>query len=154
MLTVRDRLGRFTGAVWQLLLVSIAVLPACSTSAVAQPSSLVVSVAASVSDAIEEIAVLYRSSTGVTVAVNAGGSNMLAAMSAHSRSAITVTRSWGCTFRQTRMALRAPGASSLSKVVNISLLFLIRSSLLPRPKAQQPSRQPCTRRLSSGRRSC
>ena len=78
MLTVRDRLGRFTATARQLLLVTIAVLPACSTSAVAEPSNLVVSVAASVSDALEEIAILYRSATGVTVAVNAGGSNMLA----------------------------------------------------------------------------
>jgi molybdate transport system substrate-binding protein len=39
---------------------------------------LVVSVAASVYDALEEIAGLYRARTGVTVALNAGGSNTLA----------------------------------------------------------------------------
>jgi molybdate transport system substrate-binding protein len=44
----------------------------------AQPSGLVVSVAASVYDALEEIAGLYRATTGVTVALNAGGSNTLA----------------------------------------------------------------------------
>ena len=44
----------------------------------AQPPGLVVSVAASVYDALEEIAGLYRATTGVTVALNAGGSNTLA----------------------------------------------------------------------------
>jgi molybdate transport system substrate-binding protein len=39
---------------------------------------LVVSVAASVSDALDEIGRLYRAATGVTVALNAGGSNTLA----------------------------------------------------------------------------
>jgi hypothetical protein len=39
---------------------------------------LVVSVAASVYDALDEIAGLYRATTGVTVALNAGGSNTLA----------------------------------------------------------------------------
>lgn len=77
MSTVRDTLARFNTNVRQLLLVT-ALLPLFSTCAVAQPQRLVVSVAASVSDAMEEIAGLYRSSTGVTVAVNAGGSNTLA----------------------------------------------------------------------------
>jgi molybdate transport system substrate-binding protein len=62
----------------KLLAVGITVLAAGSTPVAAQPPGLVVSVAASVSDALEEIAGLYRAATGVTVAVNAGGSNMLA----------------------------------------------------------------------------
>lgn len=53
-------------------------LAAFSTPVAAQPPGLVVSVAASVSDALDEIAGLYRVATGVTVAVNAGGSNTLA----------------------------------------------------------------------------
>ena len=57
---------------------AIAVLAAFSTFAAAQPPVLVVSVAASVYDALEEIAGLYRAATGVTVALNAGGSNTLA----------------------------------------------------------------------------
>jgi len=62
----------------QLSAVGITVLAAFSTPVAAQPPGLVVSVAASVNDALEEIAGLYRATTGVTVAVNAGGSNMLA----------------------------------------------------------------------------
>ena len=62
----------------QLLGVGITVLTAVSTPVAAQPPVLVVSVAASVNDALEEIAGLYRSATGVTVALNAGGSNTLA----------------------------------------------------------------------------
>jgi molybdate transport system substrate-binding protein len=62
----------------KLLAVGITVLAAFSTPVAAQPPGLVVSVAASVSDALEEIAGLYRAATGVTVAVNAGGSNTLA----------------------------------------------------------------------------
>lgn len=54
------------------------VLLAFSTPVVAQPPGLVVSVAVSVNDALEEIAGLYRAATGVTVALNAGGSNTLA----------------------------------------------------------------------------
>lgn len=54
------------------------VLAAISTPVAAQPPGLVVSVAASVSDALDEIAGLYRAATGVSVAVNAGGSNTLA----------------------------------------------------------------------------
>ena len=60
------------------LCVGITVLAAASTSTAAQPSTLVVSVAASVYDALDEIAGLYRAATGVTVALNAGGSNTLA----------------------------------------------------------------------------
>ena len=62
----------------QLLLVGITVCSAVSTPVAAQPPVLVVSVAASVNDALDEIAGLYRSATGVTVALNAGGSNTLA----------------------------------------------------------------------------
>ena len=53
-------------------------LAAFSTPVAAQPPGLVVSVAASVSEALDEIAGLYRASTGVTVAINVGGSNTLA----------------------------------------------------------------------------
>ena len=53
-------------------------LAAFSTPVAAQPPGLVVSVATSVYDALEEIARLYRAATGVTVALNAGGSNTLA----------------------------------------------------------------------------
>ena len=62
----------------QRLVVGITVLAAFSTSVAAQPPGLVVSVAASVYAALEEIAGLYRAATGVTVALNAGGSNTLA----------------------------------------------------------------------------
>lgn len=44
----------------------------------AQPPGLVVSVAASMHAALEEIAVLYRAATGVTVALNTGSSSTLA----------------------------------------------------------------------------
>ena len=64
--------------VMQRLPALITVLAALSTSVVAQPPGLVVSVAASVYDALDEIAGLYRAATGVTVALNAGGSNALA----------------------------------------------------------------------------
>jgi molybdate transport system substrate-binding protein len=53
-------------------------LAAFSTPVAAQPPGLVVSVAASVYDALDEIAALYREATGVSVALNAGGSNTLA----------------------------------------------------------------------------
>ena len=53
-------------------------LAAFSTPVAAQPPGLVVSVATSVYDALDEIAVLYRVATGVTVALNPGGSNTLA----------------------------------------------------------------------------
>jgi molybdate transport system substrate-binding protein len=62
----------------QRLCVALTVLAAFSTSVAAQPSGLVVSVAASVYDALDEIAGLYRAATGATVALNAGGSNTLA----------------------------------------------------------------------------
>ena len=62
----------------QRLAVGLTVLAALSTSVAAQPSVLVVCVAASVNDALDEIARLYRAATGVTVALNAGGSNTLA----------------------------------------------------------------------------
>jgi molybdate transport system substrate-binding protein len=61
-----------------LRLAFITVLAAFSTSVAAQPPGLVVSVATSVYDALDEIAGLYRAATGVTVALNAGGSNTLA----------------------------------------------------------------------------
>ena len=48
------------------------------TPVAAQPPGLVVSVAASVHQALTEIAGLYRAATGVTVALNTGGSNTLA----------------------------------------------------------------------------
>ena len=44
----------------------------------AQPPGLVVSVAASMHAALEEIAILYRAATGVTVALNTGSSSTLA----------------------------------------------------------------------------
>ena len=53
-------------------------LAAFSTPVAAQPPGLVVSVAASVHQALTEIAGLYRAATGVTVALNTGGSNTLA----------------------------------------------------------------------------
>ena len=62
----------------QGLLSSITVLAAVSTPATAQPPGLVVSVAASLNEALAEIAGLYRAATGVTVALNAAGSNTLA----------------------------------------------------------------------------
>jgi molybdate transport system substrate-binding protein len=62
----------------QRLCAGITLLAAVSTSVAAQPPGLVVSVAASVNDALEEIAGLYRAAAGVTVALNPGGSNTLA----------------------------------------------------------------------------
>jgi len=62
----------------QWLSLGITVFAAFVTPVAAQPPGLVVSVAASVSDALEEIAGLYRAATGVTVALNVGGSNTLA----------------------------------------------------------------------------
>jgi len=62
----------------QLLLAGIIVPLAFSTPVAGQPPVLVVSVAASVHDALDEIAGLYRAATGVTVALNTGGSNTLA----------------------------------------------------------------------------
>ncbi len=60
------------------LLAGVTVLAACSTPVAAQPPGLVVSVAASVHDALAEIAGLYRAATGVTVALNTGSSSTLA----------------------------------------------------------------------------
>jgi len=62
----------------QRLIAFIAVLAALGAPVTAQPSGLIVSVAASVYDSLDEIAALYRAATGVTVALNAGGSNALA----------------------------------------------------------------------------
>ena len=62
----------------QQLIAVITVLAALSAPVAAQPSGLIVSVAASVYDSLDEIAALYRAATGVTVALNAGGSNTLA----------------------------------------------------------------------------
>jgi len=62
----------------QRLLAFITALAIFTAPAAAQPSGVVVSVAASVYDALDEIAGLYRAATGVTVALNAGGSNPLA----------------------------------------------------------------------------
>ena len=62
----------------QRCLTGITLLAAFSTPVAAQPPGLVVSVAASMHDALAEIAGLYRAATGVTVALNTGGSNTLA----------------------------------------------------------------------------
>src|SRR5687768_12591268 len=62
----------------QSLLTSITVIAAFSTPVATQPPGLVVSVAASMNDALAEIAGLYRAATGVTVALNTGSSNTLA----------------------------------------------------------------------------
>ena len=62
----------------QRLIAFLTVLAAFSVPVAAQSIGLVVSVAASVYDALDEIAGLYRAATGVTVALNAGGSNALA----------------------------------------------------------------------------
>ena len=73
----RTKIGAATKLV-QLLVAGIIVLLAFSTPVAGQPPVLVVSVAASVHDALDEIANLYRSATGVAVALNTGGSNTLA----------------------------------------------------------------------------
>lgn len=62
----------------QRVAAAITVVAAISTPVAAQPPGFVVSVAASVSDALDEIARLYRVATGVSIAINAGGSNTLA----------------------------------------------------------------------------
>ena len=62
----------------QRCLTGITLLAAFSTPVAAQPPGLVVSVAASIHDALAEVAGLYRAATGVTVALNTGGSNTLA----------------------------------------------------------------------------
>lgn len=60
------------------LLAGMATVAAFSPPVAAQPPALVVSVAASVHPALEEIAGLYRAATGVTVALNTGSSSTLA----------------------------------------------------------------------------
>jgi molybdate transport system substrate-binding protein len=60
------------------LVAGATVLAAFSTPVAAQPPGLVISVAASLHDALAEIAGLYRAATGVAVALNTGGSNTLA----------------------------------------------------------------------------
>src|SRR5262245_13629094 len=67
--------GRTSRLAWSLI---VALLALNGTRAGAQPQDLIVSVAASVHDALEEIAGLYRATSGITVALNAGGSNTLA----------------------------------------------------------------------------
>jgi molybdate transport system substrate-binding protein len=62
----------------QRLLAGATVAAAISTPVAAQPPGLVVSVAASLQQALAEIAGLYRAATGVTVAINSGGSHTLA----------------------------------------------------------------------------
>ncbi len=64
--------------VLRLCLTGITLMAAFSPPVTAQPPGLVVSVAASIHDALAEIAGLYRAATGVTVALNTGGSNTLA----------------------------------------------------------------------------
>jgi len=56
----------------------LALVAACAAPVAAQPSSLVVSVASSVHAALDEIAGLYRTQTGVSVSLNTGGSSTLA----------------------------------------------------------------------------
>lgn len=59
-------------------LAGLALLAAFSAPAVAQPPAVVVSVAASMHEALAEIAGSYRAATGVTIALNTGSSNTLA----------------------------------------------------------------------------
>lgn len=60
------------------LLAGMTVLVGFSAPVAAQSPGLVVSVAASMHSALEEIAGLYRAATGVTIALNTGSSNTLA----------------------------------------------------------------------------
>ncbi len=60
------------------LLAGATLLAALVAPVAAQPPVLVVSVAASMHEALAEIAGLYRAATGVTVALNTGSSNTLA----------------------------------------------------------------------------
>lgn len=69
--------GRCTKTV-RWVVASCTVLAALTTPVSAQPPGLVISVAASLQDALAEIAGLYRAATGVAVAINSGGSNALA----------------------------------------------------------------------------
>ena len=75
---MRRQAARAATKLVQPLLAAITVLAAFSTPVTAQPPVLVVSVAASVNEALAEIGGLYRAATGVTVALNTGGSNTLA----------------------------------------------------------------------------
>lgn len=75
---MRESLATPVTKLVQRLALGITVVAAFSTPVAAQPPDLVVSVAASVADALDEIAGLYRAAAGVTVAVNPGGSNALA----------------------------------------------------------------------------
>ncbi len=58
--------------------IGVALAVVVSAAVAAQSPGLVVSVAASIHDALVEIAGLYRAASGVTVAVNTGSSNTLA----------------------------------------------------------------------------
>ena len=74
----KDGRGPSLTRVVQWVITGITFVAACSTPVATQPLGLVVSVAASMNDALAEIAGLYRAATGVTVALNPGGSNTLA----------------------------------------------------------------------------
>ena len=74
----RPLLGTRLTKLMRWMIAFVTVLAAFVTPVATQPPGLVVSVAASVYDALDEIAGLYRVATGVTVALNAGGSNTLA----------------------------------------------------------------------------
>ena len=69
---------RSTTRLVNCLLAGITVLAAFSAPVAAQRPGLVVSVAASMHDALAEIAGLYRAATGVAVALNTGSSSTLA----------------------------------------------------------------------------
>jgi molybdate transport system substrate-binding protein len=73
---ITRRLTATTTPRW--LIAGITVLAALTTPAAAQPPAMVVSVAASMHEALTEIAGKYRAATGVTVAINTGSSNTLA----------------------------------------------------------------------------
>lgn len=75
---MRESLVIHIGTLVQRVALAVTVLAAFSTPVSAQPGDVVVSVAASVADALDEIAGLYRAAAGVTVAINPGGSNALA----------------------------------------------------------------------------
>lgn len=70
--------GRIVSGPARWLVLGLAMCAWVSGPVAAQPPGLVVSVAASVYDALEEIAGRYRAATGVTISLNAGGSNTLA----------------------------------------------------------------------------
>jgi molybdate transport system substrate-binding protein len=73
-MTLQSPAGTFV----RRLTIGATLLVALNTPVAAQPPGLVVSVAASLHDALEEIAGLYRRATGVAAALNPGGSNTLA----------------------------------------------------------------------------